>query len=98
MIFGDSSQTGLISIGNRTHLKPDSSQTLICANAGYSGPGRLDGDPDGIQKQVDVLCIGVIWTFTDAQPQKLAGCAVNKAISPVNKAGRPVNKAGRASR
>ena len=42
---------------------PDLPISLICANAGYGGPALFDGEPSAIQKQLDVLASGVIWTF-----------------------------------
>jgi len=53
--------------------------SVICANAGYGGPPLLDGTVDAIQKQVDVLTMGVIWTFKAFQDRFLgqkAPCAL----------------------
>lgn len=46
--------------------------SLIHANAGYGGPPLLDGKPEAIQRQVEVLCHGVIWTFKAFQERFLA--------------------------
>merc|ERR1719262_1151530 len=45
---------------------------FVFANAGYGGPPLLDGTPEALQKQVDVLTMGVIWTFKAFQERCLA--------------------------
>jgi len=45
--------------------------SLICANAGYTGPGILGGEPKAIQRQIDVLTCGVMWTFKAFQEKFL---------------------------
>ena len=45
--------------------------SLICANAGYGGPQLLSGTPKAIQKQIDVLTNGIIWTVKAFQEKFL---------------------------
>lgn len=51
---------------------PDMPVSLICANAGFGGPGLLDGEAADIQRQLDVLISGVIWTFKAFQDKFLS--------------------------
>lgn len=50
---------------------PDLPIAIICANAGYAGPTILGGTPKQIQKQIDVLTLGVIWTIKAFQERFL---------------------------
>merc|ERR550514_991862 len=52
---------------------------IICANAGYAGPTILGGNAKQIQKQIDVLTLGVIWTikaFQDRFLKQAEPCAI----------------------